>query len=90
MEYANIKKKLREKFEERDKYEILEEIDDELRAYVWTYFEKCKHFPTWPDSTPIMFTGNDILGLPPISKYRALNTSNKLYRRMYNDITISD
>lgn len=66
-EYRNIKNKLQEKFDQRKKYEIIEEIDDELRAYIWTYFETCKHLPTWPDPTPIMFTGNEILGLPPIS-----------------------
>jgi len=68
VEYRRIKDKLQEKLNQRNKHAIMEEIEDELRAYIWTYFETCKHFPSWPDPTPIMFTGNDILGLPPISK----------------------
>lgn len=48
--------------------DITEDIEDELRAYVWTYYETCKMIPSWPDSTPIMFIDNNILGLPPISK----------------------
>lgn len=59
--------KLQKKFEQNYRHEIIEEIEDELRAYVRTYFERCKHLPAWPDPKPIMFTDNSVLGFPPIS-----------------------
>lgn len=68
-EFWKLINKLQKNFNQRSKYEIIEEIEDELRSYIWTYFETCKHLPTWPDPAPIMFTDNNILGLPPISKY---------------------
>jgi len=70
IEYRKIISKLEENFIQRNKYEIIEEIEDELRAYVWTYFEMCQHLPSWPNSKPIMFSDDNdkIMGLPPISK----------------------
>ncbi|XP_025193072.1 dynein regulatory complex protein 11-like, partial [Melanaphis sacchari] len=67
-EYRKVITKLEENFVQRDKHEIIEEIEDELRAYVWKYFEMCHHLPTWPDSKPIMFSddNNNVIGLPPI------------------------
>lgn len=67
IEFRNAIIKLQEKLNRHNKIEIVEDIEDELRGYVWSYFEMCKHLPSLPDPTPIMFTGNDILGLPPIS-----------------------
>jgi len=70
IKYRKTISKLEENFVQRNKYEIIEEIEDELRAYVWKYFEICHHLPSWPDSKPIMFSDedNNIIGLPPISK----------------------
>ncbi|KAL4090726.1 hypothetical protein QTP88_025507 [Uroleucon formosanum] len=67
-EYRKTIRKLEDKFIQRNKYEIIEEIEDELRAYVWKYFEMCHHLPTWPNSKPIMFSddSDQIIGLPPI------------------------
>lgn len=69
-EYRKTISKLEDKFIQRNKYEIIEEIEDELRAYVWKYFEMCHHLPNWPNSKPIMFSDDSdkIIGLPPISK----------------------
>ncbi|XP_060876495.1 dynein regulatory complex protein 11-like isoform X1 [Metopolophium dirhodum] len=68
IEYRKIISKLEDNFIQRNKYEIIEEIEDELRAYVWTYFEMCHHLPSWPNSKPIMFSDDNdkIIGLPPI------------------------
>ncbi|CAH1738693.1 unnamed protein product [Aphis gossypii] len=68
LEYRKVIIKLEENFVQRNKHEIIEDIEDELRAYVWKYFEMCHHLPTWPDSKPIMFSddNNNIIGLPPI------------------------
>lgn len=70
IEYRKTISKLEDNFVKRSKYEIIEEIEDELRAYVWKYFEMCHILPSWPDSKPIMFSDDDhnIIGLPPISK----------------------
>jgi len=70
IEYRKIISKLEDNFIQRNKYEIIEEIEDELRAYVWTYFEMCHHLPSWPNSKPIMFSDDNdkMIGLPPISK----------------------
>lgn len=65
--------KIQKTLNQRYKDDMLEEIEDELRSYVWTYFETCKHLPTWPDQKPIMFTNDDVLGLPPVGKIYALN-----------------
>jgi len=67
-ELKNVIKICLEKLNKNNKYEIIEEIEDELRAYIKTFYETCMHLPSWPDPTPIIFTDNDILGLPPISK----------------------
>lgn len=76
LEYRKVIIKLEENFVQRNKHEIIEDIEDELRAYVWKYFEMCHHLPTWPDSKPIMFSddNNNIIGLPPISKTYYLHT----------------
>lgn len=60
--------KLQDKADKEKRIEIMEEIEDELREYIWTYYKTCKHLPSWPDSKPVMFFNDDILGLPPISK----------------------
>lgn len=67
-ELKNVINTCQEKLNKSNKYEIIEEIEDELRAYIKTFYETCMLLPSWPDPTPIMFTDNDILGLPPISK----------------------
>lgn len=61
--------KLQDKADKEKRIEIMEEIEDELRDYIWNYYTRCKHLPSWPDSKPIMFFNEDILGLPPIRKY---------------------
>jgi len=68
--YRTTISKLKDNFVKRNKYEIIDEIEDELRAYVWKYFEMCHILPSWPDSKPIIFSDDDnnIIGLPPISK----------------------
>lgn len=70
IKHRKIISELEDNFVQRNKDEIIEEIEDELRAYVWKYFEMCHHLPTWPNAKPIMFSddNNDIIGLPPISK----------------------
>ncbi|XP_050433854.1 dynein regulatory complex protein 11-like [Adelges cooleyi] len=74
-----------------DKYnkeDIIDEIADELRAYIWNYFETCVHLPSWPDPTPVMFTNDAILGLPPIvltdTILRQLNIPKMHYRSALN------
>lgn len=70
IEYRKVIIKLEDDFAKRSKYELIEQIEDELRAYVWTFFETCHHLPSWPDPKPIMLSDdNGIIGLPPISKY---------------------
>ncbi|XP_015377577.1 PREDICTED: uncharacterized protein LOC107171834, partial [Diuraphis noxia] len=68
IKYRNTRIKLEENFVKRNKYEIIEEIEDELRTYVWKYFKTCHILPSWPDSKPIVFSDDDnnIIGLPPI------------------------
>lgn len=68
-EFWKLINKLQKTFNQRSKYEIIEEIEDELRLHTWKYFESCKHLPSWPDPFPVMFTDINTLGLPPICKY---------------------
>lgn len=65
---VNVINTCREKLNESNKYDIIEDIEDELREYIKTFYETCDHLPSWPDPTPVMFTDDDILGLPPMSK----------------------
>lgn len=67
IDFWEVIKKLQNKLNRYNRYEIKEEIEDELRAYIWTYFEICKQLPSWPDSKPIIFKEDDEFGMPPIS-----------------------
>lgn len=76
-EFWKFMEKLQSKLDRYNQYEIIEEIEDELRTYIWTYFEICKYLPSWPDSKPIIFKEDDEFGFPPISKSVAvLNFAN--------------
>lgn len=69
-EFWKVMEKLQKKLNQYNRHEITEEIEDELRTYIWTYFEVCKHLPTWPDSKPIIFQEDDEFGMPPISTFK--------------------
>ncbi|VVC37808.1 P-loop containing nucleoside triphosphate hydrolase [Cinara cedri] len=64
--FWKVIKKLQNKLDRYNRHEIIAEIEDELRAYIWTYFEICKRLPTWPNPVPIIFEENDEFGMPPI------------------------
>lgn len=70
--------KYEKKLNQHNKVSIIEEIEDELRAYIKTYYETSELLPAWPDSVPIIFTDDAILGLPPISTKTTFKKNNTI------------
>lgn len=63
MEFRNVTNKLQKSLNERYKDEIIEEMEHEQRAYVWTYFKTHKDWPPTPnpsDSTPEKSATKDV------------------------------
>lgn len=66
--YWKTVENLQHRFDRNNRCAIREDIENELRWYIWEYFKICKHLPPWPDSKPIIFEEDDRFGFPPISK----------------------